>query len=261
MSRRATAGGSSSSSASSHYVDTTPHPGFINLGNTCFLNSVLQATSATQSLKQLYHPQDLLDESTSELLSLRKQLASQDAASTSLHDPAFAQLVEQLSARSKSPVLQLLDEEHKRFQSYPSSRRASATAEHMPMTPLLEPPEVSVLEVKSTDGSTRTSIDGRNYEPTSVDLPLNTAFRQLLEKSWTSEENKAGSSSKNNVRKAPALNPKRLLTIMASKYDQYGDYAQQDGHELLRHLLDSLRMEELDVSNDIFSLFPLFSLV
>jgi hypothetical protein len=57
---------------------------------------------------------------------------------------------------------------------------------------------------------------------------------------------------------------------MSKKYDQYGDvsaqklcqhvsdladsyvspqkYAQQDSHELLRHLLDSIRMEEVDVS-------------
>lgn len=249
MSRRTTAGGSSSSSAaSSQYVDPSPHPGFVNLGNTCFLSSVLQATSATQSLRQLYHPQDLLNESTSKLF-FRDQQARQEAATIS-NDAAFTELIEQLSARSKSPVLQLVDEEHGRFRSYPSSRRASATADHILSTALLESPEAPFADVvKSTGSSARSSLDIKTYEPTSVDLPLNTVFRQLLEKSWTVEDGKAGSSSKNNARKAPAINPKRLLSIMASKYDQYGDYAQQDGHELLRHLLDSLRMEELDVSS------------
>ena len=34
---------------------------------------------------------------------------------------------------------------------------------------------------------------------------------------------------------------------MSRKYDQYDDYQQQDAHELLRHLLDSMEMEEKDV--------------
>lgn len=38
-----------------------------------------------------------------------------------------------------------------------------------------------------------------------------------------------------------------LLREIASKYDQYDDYRQQDAHELLRHLLDSMEMEEKDV--------------
>ena len=38
-----------------------------------------------------------------------------------------------------------------------------------------------------------------------------------------------------------------LLREMAKKYDQYDDYMQQDAHELLRHLLDSMEMEEKDV--------------
>lgn len=38
-----------------------------------------------------------------------------------------------------------------------------------------------------------------------------------------------------------------LLREMARKYDQYDDYMQQDAHELLRHLLDSMQMEEKDI--------------
>jgi ubiquitin carboxyl-terminal hydrolase 16/45 len=38
---------------------------------------------------------------------------------------------------------------------------------------------------------------------------------------------------------------------MAKKYDQYDDYMQQDAHELLRHLLDSMEMEEKDVIKKI----------
>lgn len=38
-----------------------------------------------------------------------------------------------------------------------------------------------------------------------------------------------------------------VLREIARKYDQYDDYRQQDAHELLRHLLDSMEMEEKDV--------------
>jgi ubiquitin carboxyl-terminal hydrolase 16/45 len=38
-----------------------------------------------------------------------------------------------------------------------------------------------------------------------------------------------------------------LLREMAKKYDQYDEYMQQDAHELLRHLLDSMEMEEKDI--------------
>ena len=38
-----------------------------------------------------------------------------------------------------------------------------------------------------------------------------------------------------------------LLTTIGRKYDQYLDFRQQDAHEFLRHMLDAMRMEELDV--------------
>ena len=38
-----------------------------------------------------------------------------------------------------------------------------------------------------------------------------------------------------------------ILHRLGLKYDQYMDFRQQDAHELLRHLLDAMRMEEMDV--------------
>lgn len=38
-----------------------------------------------------------------------------------------------------------------------------------------------------------------------------------------------------------------MLTTIGRKYDQYLDFRQQDAHEFLRHMLDAMRMEELDV--------------
>ena len=40
---------------------------------------------------------------------------------------------------------------------------------------------------------------------------------------------------------------REVLTRLGAKYDQYLDFRQQDAHELLRHLLDAMRMEEQDV--------------
>lgn len=48
-----------------------------------------------------------------------------------------------------------------------------------------------------------------------------------------------------------------LLKEMAKKYDQYDDYAQQDSHELLRHLLDSMEMEEKDAIKRLQPMPPL----
>jgi ubiquitin carboxyl-terminal hydrolase 16/45 len=44
-----------------------------------------------------------------------------------------------------------------------------------------------------------------------------------------------------------SMSLRSLLRELARKYDQYDDYGQQDAHELLRHLLDSMEMEEKDV--------------
>lgn len=44
-----------------------------------------------------------------------------------------------------------------------------------------------------------------------------------------------------------SLSPRELLGQIGSKYDQYLGYRQQDAHELLRHLLDGMRMEEMDI--------------
>ncbi|CEH18879.1 Ubiquitin-specific protease [Ceraceosorus bombacis] len=82
------------------------------------------------------------------------------------------------------------------------------------------------------------------------DVPLNTAFRKVLEQTWSETEGgrvAVGSSPHKRGKGSASVNPKPLLTLMTRKYDQYGEYGQQDGHELLRHLLDAMRMEESDL--------------
>jgi hypothetical protein len=72
---------------------------------------------------------------------------------------------------------------------------------------------------------------------------LNTAFRHTLEQTWPS----ANSNRHRRGGKVPAVNAKPLLGALIRKYSHYGDYGQQDGHELLVHLLDAMRMEEMDL--------------
>ena len=43
------------------------------------------------------------------------------------------------------------------------------------------------------------------------------------------------------------FNPKGLLRQLSLKYDEYAEATQQDSHELLRHLIDGIMMEEQDV--------------
>ena len=56
-----------------------------------------------------------------------------------------------------------------------------------------------------------------------------------------------GTSGPGETSSSRSMTLRSLLKELAKKYDQYDDYMQQDAHELLRHLLDSMEMEEKDV--------------
>ncbi|GAA5909520.1 uncharacterized protein JCM6883_003973 [Sporobolomyces salmoneus] len=47
------------------------------------------------------------------------------------------------------------------------------------------------------------------------------------------------------------FNPKGLLRQLSIKYDEYAEATQQDSHELLRHLIDGIMMEEQDLIKKI----------
>ncbi|RXK38581.1 hypothetical protein M231_04087 [Tremella mesenterica] len=78
-------------------------------------------------------------------------------------------------------------------------------------------------------------------------LPITRAFLSSLQKAWSLKDAGGGTSGIHEMDPGRNMSLKPLLRAISSKYDQYDDVSQQDAQELLRHLLDSMEMEEKDV--------------
>ncbi|EMD34764.1 hypothetical protein CERSUDRAFT_116959 [Gelatoporia subvermispora B] len=79
---------------------------------------------------------------------------------------------------------------------------------------------------------------GGQYERARVEgMPLGDIFIQTMQKAWSMQDS----------RQRGSMSPKDILMAIGRKYDQYLDFRQQDAHEFLRHMLDAMRMEELDI--------------
>ncbi|KAL5476788.1 hypothetical protein ACEPAI_2974 [Sanghuangporus weigelae] len=80
-------------------------------------------------------------------------------------------------------------------------------------------------------------VGGEFEREREMGMPLGDTFIQLMLKAWKIQDERMRQS----------MSPKELLQTIGSKFDQYLDFRQQDAHEFLRHLLDAMRMEELDI--------------
>ncbi|KDQ10416.1 hypothetical protein BOTBODRAFT_47094 [Botryobasidium botryosum FD-172 SS1] len=83
---------------------------------------------------------------------------------------------------------------------------------------------------------TNGKIRGYEWEDT---MPISDEFLQFINVMW--------SKRSGPDRMGAVLSPRQLLATLGTKYPQYMDFGQQDAHELLRHLLDGMHMEEYDV--------------
>jgi ubiquitin carboxyl-terminal hydrolase 16/45 len=105
---------------------------------------------------------------------------------------------------------------------------------------LLPPPIISGSRIPAL-------IPEANEPPLYPLLPVTKTFIASLQKSWKMKDAGGGISGSGETSSSRSMRLHHLLREMARKYDQYDDYMQQDAHELLRHLLDSMEMEEKDI--------------
>ncbi|EKM57052.1 uncharacterized protein PHACADRAFT_160590 [Phanerochaete carnosa HHB-10118-sp] len=68
-------------------------------------------------------------------------------------------------------------------------------------------------------------------------MPLGDVFLATMQKAWGIQQS----------HRRETMSPRDLLNAIGRKYDQYLDFRQQDAHEFLSHMLDAMRMEELDI--------------
>ncbi|GAA5973137.1 hypothetical protein JCM11641_006287 [Rhodosporidiobolus odoratus] len=162
--RRGSNASNSSAALKDEIVKDIFHVGLVNLGNSCFYNTIVQSLTATQPLTDII-----------------------------------------LAAPESSPALQALS---------PTSPSYNPDLDHL-----------------------------------ASPLPMTAALLVLLNK-LDPTNNEDGTMGKK------AFNPKSLLRQLSMKYDEYAEATQQDSHELLRHLIDGIMMEEQDLIKKLSALPP-----
>ncbi|TBU29366.1 cysteine proteinase [Dichomitus squalens] len=102
----------------------------------------------------------------------------------------------------------------------------------------LQPAEgPSILARRSPQLTNGHGIGGADELAWTEGMPLGDIFTTIMRKAWDIQD----------AKRRETMSPKEILTTIGRKYDQYLDFRQQDAHEFLRHMLDAMRMEELDV--------------
>lgn len=112
----------------------------------------------------------------------------------------------------------------------------------------LYPTQTSLLPAPAIDpGRIPCNLPDAVEPPLYQLLPVTHAFVNALTRAWRMKDAGGGTWGSQESSSHRSMSLRSLLRELARKYDQYDDYGQQDAHELLRHLLDSMEMEEKDV--------------
>ncbi|KAI0707530.1 hypothetical protein C8T65DRAFT_650817 [Cerioporus squamosus] len=102
----------------------------------------------------------------------------------------------------------------------------------------LQPPQgPSILARRSPQLTNGHGRGGASELAWTEGMPLGDIFTTIMKKAWDIQD----------AKRRETMSPKEILTTIGRKYDQYLDFRQQDAHEFLRHMLDAMRMEELDI--------------
>ncbi|WVR05167.1 hypothetical protein IAU60_002179 [Kwoniella sp. DSM 27419] len=132
------------------------------------------------------------------------------------------------------------------FQALSATAPLTSLLSVSPLSPIY-PLSDSSLPAPAIDPKLVPSLHDDVLEPPLYGLtPVTRAFTQMLHKAWRMKEAGGGTSGAGETSSKRSMSLVPLLREIARKYDQYDDYSQQDAHELLRHLLDSMEMEEKD---------------
>ncbi|KAI9062188.1 cysteine proteinase [Trametes sanguinea] len=107
-----------------------------------------------------------------------------------------------------------------------------------PVAPALQPADGSpILAKRSPQLTNGHGLGGSDELEWTEGMPLGDIFTTIMRKAWGIQD----------AKRRESMSPKEILTTIGRKYDQYLDFRQQDAHEFLRHMLDAMRMEELDI--------------
>lgn len=206
--------------------------GLVNDGNTCFFNSTFQALAATTSLINLLSPVIFPAE---EHTTTGGQAGKEEVPD--INTPAH----------TTTGLATGSDGSHLLPSAIPSLQDSAVEAENarlMPVTLTFErclgrawrakdSAVMSTQEYKSliaNASSNSSSMDTTSPEAAGIKSAASSRRNSLAERKSTDATLSIGP----------------LLKELAKKYDQYDGYRQQDAHEVLRHLLDSMSMEEKD---------------
>ncbi|KAJ9118222.1 hypothetical protein QFC22_004129 [Naganishia vaughanmartiniae] len=202
--------------------------GLVNDGNTCFFNSTFQALAATTSLINLLSPVIFPAE--------EHTTTEGEAAKGEVPDV-------NTPAHTTTGLATGSDGSHLLPSAIPSLQDSAVEPENAKLMPVT----LTFERCLGRAWRAKDSAVMSTQEYKSLVANANSTDAALPEAAGT---NSVASSRRNSLaeRKAAdatiSIGP--LLKELAKKYDQYDGYRQQDAHEVLRHLLDSMSMEEKD---------------